>query len=67
MSTYYYVLMALYKSMKIRLRERRSGVRLTIRARNLPLLQIFRTDYVAQTATYLMGTEVLQGRISARP
>jgi len=61
MGTYYYVLMALYTLMKTRLWERRSGVRLTIRARNLSLLQIVRTDCGAQRTTYLIGTEVLPG------
>jgi len=67
MGTYYYVLMALYTLKKTRLWERQSGVRLSIRARKHSLLQIVRTDYGAQRATYLMGTEVLPGRKSVRP
>ena len=67
MYKYYYVLMALCTLMKTMLWERRSGVRLTIRVKNHSLLQIVRTDYGAQRATYLMGTEVIPGRKSARP
>jgi hypothetical protein len=37
------------------------------KGRKFSLLQTVRTDYGAQTATYLMGTEVLPGRKSARP
>ena len=56
MGTYYFVLTALYTLMKTMLWERRSEDRLPTRVRKLSLLQTLRTDYGAQTATYLMGT-----------